>query len=57
MITHVDAPLKTQVLEAAIDQFSELLDGRGSIRTADVRNAVRRSPAKPAGTSIIVSGW
>src|SRR5262245_10566513 len=31
LITHVDAPLKTQVLEAAIDQFSELLDGRGSI--------------------------
>jgi hypothetical protein len=31
LITHVDAPLKTQVLEAAIDQFSELLDGRGAI--------------------------
>ena len=31
MITHVDAPLKTQVLEAAIDQLSELLDGRRAI--------------------------
>jgi hypothetical protein len=31
LITHVDAPLKTQVLEAAIDQFSELIDGRGAI--------------------------
>jgi len=31
LITHVDAPLKTQVLEAAIDQLSELLDGRSSI--------------------------
>jgi hypothetical protein len=31
LITHVDAPLKTQVLEAAIDQLSELLDGRRPI--------------------------
>jgi RNA-directed DNA polymerase len=30
-ISHVDAPLKTQVLEPTIDQFSEPLDGRGSI--------------------------
>jgi hypothetical protein len=28
LITHVDAPLETQVLEAAIDHFSELFNGR-----------------------------